>query len=279
MSSKGKKGLQKGHTLNSIRWAGKPDSAGTGAPVPTPRSPRARRFRRNWSLGSHRHDRGALEPATAAATAASDAAMATDASHATVRLPAPPAPPAGKLPPQLPTSRFCAPMRTACTHARTTSSRLRCGAGCRGDRQAAYYAEEPGAAQPEAAAEPATGRVPDARGIADAVATLGESTLVRYLDGALDNQCVVIVRFLASLESVREQLIADGHPLSATFLRLFGDYLEAWDLSGGTVCGRGYQVFVGSVFGPPNRPMVGYSQYPRYHSTPKAKATSRVLYQ
>ena len=46
----------------------------------------------------------------------------------------------------------------------------------------------------------------------------------------------------------------------------------------GTVCGPpGYQVFVGSVFGPPNRPMVGYSQYPRYHSTPKAKATSRVV--
>jgi hypothetical protein len=74
--------------------------------------------------------------------------------------------------------------------------------------------------------------VPDARGIADAVATLGESTLVRYMHGALDNQCVVIVRFLASLESVREQLIADGHPLSATFLQLFGGYLEAWDLSG-----------------------------------------------
>ena len=98
-------------------------------------------------------------------------------------------------------------------------------------KQAAYYAE-PGAAQPEAAAEPATGPVPDARGIADAVAALGESTLVRYMDGALDNQCVVIVRFLASLESVREQLIADGHPLSATFLELFGGYLEAWDLSG-----------------------------------------------
>jgi hypothetical protein len=99
-------------------------------------------------------------------------------------------------------------------------------------KQAAYYAEEPGAAQPEAAAEQATGPVPDARGIADAVATLGESTLVRYMHGALDNQCVVIVRFLASLESVREQLIADGHPLSATFLQLFGGYLEAWDLSG-----------------------------------------------
>jgi hypothetical protein len=39
----------------------------------------------------------------------------------------------------------------------------------------------------------------------------------------------------------------------------------------GTVCGPGYQVFVGSVFGPPNRPMVGYSQYPRYHSTPKRR--------
>ncbi len=46
----------------------------------------------------------------------------------------------------------------------------------------------------------------------------------------------------------------------------------------GTVCGPGYQVFVGSVFGPPNRPMVGYSQYPRYHSTPKAKATSQVRF-
>jgi len=76
---------------------------------------------------------GALEPATAAAPAASVAAMATAGSHATVRLPAPPAPPAGKPPPQLPPSRFSAPMRTARTHARTTCSRLRCGAGCRGD--------------------------------------------------------------------------------------------------------------------------------------------------
>ena len=32
-----------------------------------------------------------------------------------------------------PPSRFSAPMRTARTHARTTCSRLRCGAGCRGD--------------------------------------------------------------------------------------------------------------------------------------------------
>ena len=51
-----------------------------------------------------------------------------------------------------------------------------------------------------------------------------------------------------------------------------------WTLAVGTVCGPGYQVFGRSVFGPPNRPMVGYSQYPRYHSTPNAKATSRVRF-
>ena len=122
---------------NDVNKAGKArhgdrlSSSDAGAPAPTPRSPHARRFRRHRSLGSHRHHRGALEPATAAATAASDAAMATDASHATVRLPAPPAPPAGKPPPQLPPSRFCAPMRTARPHASTACSRLRCGAGCR----------------------------------------------------------------------------------------------------------------------------------------------------
>jgi hypothetical protein len=65
--------------------------------------------------------RGALEPAAAAAPTASVVAMETDASNATVRLPAPPAPPAGRPPPQLPPSRFSAPMRTARTHARTHS--------------------------------------------------------------------------------------------------------------------------------------------------------------
>ena len=100
-------------------------------PFPTPRSPRARRFRRHRSLSSPPLHRGALETAPAAGTAAPVVAMETDASHATAPRPAPPPPPAGKPPPQLPTSRFCAPMRTARTHARTTSSRLRCGAGCR----------------------------------------------------------------------------------------------------------------------------------------------------
>jgi hypothetical protein len=66
--------------------------------------------------------RGALETATAAAPTAPDAEMATDGSDAAVSLPAPPAPPAGKPPPQLPPSRFCAPMHAARMHARTTSS-------------------------------------------------------------------------------------------------------------------------------------------------------------
>ena len=123
-----------GNTVNKggeARWRVKPSSSDARAPVPTPRSPRARRFRRNWSLGSHRHDRGALEPATAAGTAAPDGAMATDASHATVRLPAPPAPPARKPPPQLPPPPDS--MHRCARHARKTSSRLRCGAGCRGE--------------------------------------------------------------------------------------------------------------------------------------------------
>ena len=69
--------------------------------------------------------------ATAAAPAALDGAMETGGSHATVR---PSAPPAGK-----PRARaaalslpMCAPIRTARTHARTTCTRLRCGAGCSG---------------------------------------------------------------------------------------------------------------------------------------------------
>jgi hypothetical protein len=122
------------------------------------------------------------------------------------------------------------PSSAADREAEEFSKRLKDETG-RMRKQAAYNAK-PGAAQPDAAAEPATGPVPDARAITNAAAALGESTLVRYMQGALDNQCVVIVRFLASLESVRERLIADEHPLSATFLQLFGGYLEAWDLSG-----------------------------------------------
>ena len=65
-------------------------------PFPTPRSPRARRFRCNRLLSSPPLHRGALEPAPAAGTAAPDDAMATDASDATAPRPAPPAPPARK---------------------------------------------------------------------------------------------------------------------------------------------------------------------------------------
>ena len=107
--------FERGHDANKdgkARHAGRLSSSDAGAPAPAPRSPRARRFRRHRSLSSPPLHRGALETAPAAGTAAPDDAMATDASHATVRLPAPPAPPAGKPPPQLPPSRFCAPMRT-----------------------------------------------------------------------------------------------------------------------------------------------------------------------
>ena len=64
----------------------------------------------------------------AAAPAAPDGAMETGGSHATVRLPAPPAgkPRARAAALSLP---MCAPMRT---HARTSCTRLRCGAGCFG---------------------------------------------------------------------------------------------------------------------------------------------------
>ena len=65
-------------------------------PFPTPRSPRARRFRRHRSLSSPPLHRGALETAPAAGTAAPVVAMETDASHATAPRPAPPPPPAGK---------------------------------------------------------------------------------------------------------------------------------------------------------------------------------------
>ena len=108
-------------------WDGGPGRAGskrsltgTGAPVTTPCSPRASRFRRARPLSCTPYRAGAADTATVAAPAASVAAMATAGSHATVRLPALPAPPAGKPPPQLPPpSRFSAPMRTARTHART----------------------------------------------------------------------------------------------------------------------------------------------------------------
>jgi hypothetical protein len=49
----GKKGLQRGHKLNSdgeARWGSRLSSSDAGAPAPTPRSPRARRFRRHRSL-------------------------------------------------------------------------------------------------------------------------------------------------------------------------------------------------------------------------------------
>ena len=89
----------KGNDVNKAgkaRHAGRLSSSDAGAPAPTPRSPRARRFRRNRSLSSPPLHGGALETATAAAPTASVVAMATDASHATAPLPAPPAPPAGK---------------------------------------------------------------------------------------------------------------------------------------------------------------------------------------
>ena len=113
-----KRGFQGGNTHGAAGRGGKRSRGDASAPVPTPRSPRARRFRRHRSLSSPPLHRGALETAPAAGIAAPDVAMATDASHATVRRPAPPAPPAGKPPPQLPPSRCCAPMRT-CTPART----------------------------------------------------------------------------------------------------------------------------------------------------------------
>jgi hypothetical protein len=50
----GKKGrFQKGHKLNEngqARWSGKRSSGDAGAHIRTPRSPRARRFRRHRSL-------------------------------------------------------------------------------------------------------------------------------------------------------------------------------------------------------------------------------------
>jgi hypothetical protein len=86
----------KGNQVGIAGRAGKPSSSDAGAPVPTPRSPRARRFRRHRSLSSPPLHRGALEPAPAARTAAPDVAMATDASDNTAHRPASAAPPAGK---------------------------------------------------------------------------------------------------------------------------------------------------------------------------------------
>ena len=59
MGPKGPKGLQKGHTLNDIRWANKRPRTDAGAPVPTPCSPRACRFRRARPLGGSEYQRTA----------------------------------------------------------------------------------------------------------------------------------------------------------------------------------------------------------------------------
>ena len=82
--------FQKRHKGNDGGRARHSSRTGAGAPVPTPCSPRARRFRRARPLSCTPCRAGAADTATAAAPAASVAAMATAGSHATVRLPAPP---------------------------------------------------------------------------------------------------------------------------------------------------------------------------------------------
>ena len=105
-----------------------PEASSAAAPVDSGTDPPpAGRFRRSCRTPII----GAVETATAAAPAPAGATE-TGGSHVTVRLPAPPAPPARE-----PRARAAALSPDACidaygTHARTTCTRLRCGAGCFG---------------------------------------------------------------------------------------------------------------------------------------------------
>ena len=132
----GKKGLPRGHKLNSdgdARWGSKRSRTGAGAPIPTPRSPRARRFRRARPLSCTPYRVGASDTATAAAPLAENA-MQTDGTAEPMQpqpsevAPASPPPPQPPILPRLPYAQ-----RTS-AHARQRLRRVAgrwCGRRCR----------------------------------------------------------------------------------------------------------------------------------------------------
>ncbi len=125
-----RRGFERGNEQSAAghaaRWGtvSKHARTGAGAPVPTPRSPRARRFRRIRPLSCTPYRAGASDTATPAVLPAANVMETDDTTQ-------PMQPPPPEVLPRVTTTPNT-PMRMARTHARTTCTRLRCGAGCFG---------------------------------------------------------------------------------------------------------------------------------------------------